>query len=709
MTEAWTPETGSCTTKPTAWTQIDGSAYPYWHSWTINPDGNRKTETRRGATNTTYTYTYPAAGAARPHAVTNVTASGGTTWSRNYTYDNAGNTKTRPTSTGATQTLTFDREGKILSSTDSATTSYIYDADGNRLIRTDPTGKTLYLPGGTEVRYTNTTTIKTATRYYTHAGQTIAIRTGTGLSWIASDHHGTAELTINATTLAVAKRRMLPYGEQRGSTAGTWAAGMDKGFVGGTQDPTGLTHLGAREYDPTIGRFISVDPVMDLTDPQQWNPYTYANNSPVTFSDPSGLLWINDGGGKYVPPSPSVAPSKPAPPTKPTKPTKKSFWGKIGSGMYSGAKRAVVDPLRAAGGQIADGWTSVYNNANAVADGKMSFTDALADAGKTFVTNYVSAIVSVPMGVVGVYEGYAKTIGHIAEGDYEAAAASWTESSIGAVGIAAGARTGFKGGCRHSFAPTTAVLLADGTRRAISDVGVGDLVLATDPETGETTEKPVTDLHKNQDRELTDLTVRTEDGEFTTLHTTQHHPFWSESRRDWVDAAELQPTERLHTSTGEAVTVAKVRNFIDDQTMRDLTVADLHTYYVIAGNAPVLVHNGGGKPFSDRHGNLTDGKHTVSEAAMAPHTTGSFAGKMLPDGTAMPAGKSQFLFRVDASAEALKAARYADANKLWIGNKAKVFVSNGPIGVLGRTGELTSWMTVTRSGRTIHAWPSGAP
>ncbi|WP_443189941.1 polymorphic toxin-type HINT domain-containing protein [Micromonospora sp. CB01531] len=377
--------------------------------------------------------------------------------------------------------------------------------------------------------------------------------------------------------------------------------------------------------------------------------------------------------------------------------------------MYSGAKRAVVDPLRAAGGQIADGWTSVYNNANAVADGKMSFTDALADAGKTFVTNYVSAIVSVPMGVVGVYEGYAKTIGHIAEGDYEAAAASWTESSIGAVGIAAGARTGFKGGCRHSFAPTTAVLLADGTRRAISDVGVGDLVLATDPETGETTEKPVTDLHKNQDRELTDLTVRTEDGEFTTLHTTQHHPFWSESRRDWVDAAELQPTERLHTSTGEAVTVAKVRNFIDDQTMRDLTVADLHTYYVIAGNAPVLVHNGGGKPFSDRHGNLTDGKHTVSEAAMAPHTTGSFAGKMLPDGTAMPAGKSQFLFRVDASAEALKAARYADANKLWIGNKAKVFVSNGPIGVLGRTGELTSWMTVTRSGRTIHAWPSGAP
>lgn len=66
--------------------------------------------------------------------------------------------------------------------------------------------------------------------------------------------------------------------------------GEDGGYIDGTQDPTGLTHLGAREYDPTLGRFISVDPIMDLTDPTQWHGYTYANNNPVTLSDPSGLL-----------------------------------------------------------------------------------------------------------------------------------------------------------------------------------------------------------------------------------------------------------------------------------------------------------------------------------------------------------------------------------------------------------------------------------
>ncbi|MEU2171705.1 colicin D domain-containing protein [Micromonospora chersina] len=294
MTEAWTPEGGSCATKPTAWSQIDGSAFPYWHTWTFNPDGNRKTEVRHGTTNTAYTYSYPAAGSARPHAVTKVTASGSTTWSRDYTYDNAGNTKTRPTTTGATQNLTWDREGHLDTTTGATTSGYIYDADGNRLIRTDATGKTLYLPGGTEIRYTTSGGTKKATRYYNHAGQTIAARTAAGLSWITSDHHGTAELTINASTLAVAKRRMLPYGEQRGNTTGTWAAGMDKGFVGGTQDPTGLTHLGAREYDPFTGKFVSVDPVMDPADPQQWNGYAYSNNSPLTFSDPSGLKACSD-------------------------------------------------------------------------------------------------------------------------------------------------------------------------------------------------------------------------------------------------------------------------------------------------------------------------------------------------------------------------------------------------------------------------------
>lgn len=86
-----------------------------------------------------------------------------------------------------------------------------------------------------------------------------------------------------------------PFGELRGAQPAWWPG--DKGFLGGTQDPSGLTHLGARLYDPALGRFISVDPVMNLADPQQMHGYSYANNNPLTLSDPSGLSpnngWVN--------------------------------------------------------------------------------------------------------------------------------------------------------------------------------------------------------------------------------------------------------------------------------------------------------------------------------------------------------------------------------------------------------------------------------
>jgi hypothetical protein len=45
-----------------------------------------------------------------------------------------------------------------------------------------------------------------------------------------------------------------------------------------------------------LGRFVTVDPQQSLTDPLQWNPYLYANNSPVTKADPTGLMTPPDDG-----------------------------------------------------------------------------------------------------------------------------------------------------------------------------------------------------------------------------------------------------------------------------------------------------------------------------------------------------------------------------------------------------------------------------
>ena len=65
--------------------------------------------------------------------------------------------------------------------------------------------------------------------------------------------------------------------------------GLVDEVVGGISDPTGLTHLGARDYDPGTGRFTTTDPVLVPADPQALNPYAYAANNPTTFADPSGL------------------------------------------------------------------------------------------------------------------------------------------------------------------------------------------------------------------------------------------------------------------------------------------------------------------------------------------------------------------------------------------------------------------------------------
>jgi len=209
-----------------------------------------------------------------------------------------GNTTGRPE-----QTLTWDSEDHLSTLVESTgSTSYLYDADGNRLVRSDPGGKILYLPGQ-EIRYTASTGTRKTTRYYTYAGGVLATRGAAGLTWLSGDHQGTASVAVTATTQAVSVRRFTPYGAPRGPVSGTWPSTMDKGFVGGTQDNTGLTHLGAREYDPALGRFISGDPVFNDKDPQSWQGYAYAGNTPVTASDASGLtscVRIEDRNGPCV-------------------------------------------------------------------------------------------------------------------------------------------------------------------------------------------------------------------------------------------------------------------------------------------------------------------------------------------------------------------------------------------------------------------------
>ncbi|GHJ47650.1 hypothetical protein Cs7R123_49920 [Catellatospora sp. TT07R-123] len=302
LTQAWTPLSGDCGATRTV-SGLGGPA-PYWHSYAYTGSaglaGSRTQETwHESAGDTVRDYTYPTQGGpvgSQPHTVQQVVTDRpgtGNDTTDLFDYDANGNTTLRDPAGPASQQLAWDPEGHLKSVTDGAgTTDYIYDADGNRLISHDPTGATLYLPGGQEVRRTTGQPTK-ATRYYNHLGTIYAVRTAAGLTWQVADHHGTSEVGISATNLAnISRRRSTPFGTDRGTPPATWAG--DKGFVGGTRDNTGLTHLGAREYDPALGMFLSDDPVSDPGDPQQLHGYAYSNNNPTSFSDPSGLYYTED-------------------------------------------------------------------------------------------------------------------------------------------------------------------------------------------------------------------------------------------------------------------------------------------------------------------------------------------------------------------------------------------------------------------------------
>ncbi|TQN32816.1 intein/intein [Haloactinospora alba] len=147
-----------------------------------------------------------------------------------------------------------------------------------------------------------------------------------------------------------------------------------------------------------------------------------------------------------------------------------------------------------------------------------------------------------------------------------------------------------------SFLPATPVLLADGTTVPIDEVERGDTVWAFDPRTGTEGPRQVTDtITSAGTKDLVDVTVRDGQGTSDTLTATAEHPFWAPARAQWIEAAELSPGTWLRTSSGTWAQVSSVdQRSSEDQRVHNLTVADLHTYYVGGARTNTLVHNSGG-------------------------------------------------------------------------------------------------------------------
>ncbi|QMU70625.1 RHS repeat domain-containing protein [Streptacidiphilus sp. P02-A3a] len=293
LTQAWTA-TDSCAATPTAGnssTVGDGiSGGAYWTSWTFDALGNRQTETDHsttGGTDATTDYAYNGNGTNQPQTLTSTT--GGTSGPTNYGYDADGNMTSRTTPSTGTQTLIWSPNGQLtnINGGTAGNSSFVYDASGSLLLEKDPGSTTLYLSGE---QLTLTGTTVTGTRFYDLPGGGTAVRTAAGNNYQFqfSDQHGTNGLALDYTAQNPTWRQFTPYGAPRGTTV-SWAD--NRGFLNAPTDTsTGLTVVGSREYDPTTGRFISLDPLFEATSLQQLNGYSYAEDDPINQSDPTGNM-----------------------------------------------------------------------------------------------------------------------------------------------------------------------------------------------------------------------------------------------------------------------------------------------------------------------------------------------------------------------------------------------------------------------------------
>ncbi|MFV2013760.1 Hint domain-containing protein, partial [Micromonospora sp. LOL_027] len=108
----------------------------------------------------------------------------------------------------------------------------------------------------------------------------------------------------------------------------------------------------------------------------------------------------------------------------------------------------------------------------------------------------------------------------------------------------------------------TAVLMADGSTKRIEDVEVGDYVLATDPETGETAAKPVEAvIASGGEKELVELTVVAEPDDLAVITATDNHPFWLPELAEWVNAVDLEAGQLLQTASGTWMQITAVKRW----------------------------------------------------------------------------------------------------------------------------------------------------
>jgi RHS repeat-associated protein len=127
------------------------------------------------------------------------------------------------------------------------------------------------------------------TKYYYAGSQRVAMRKNGNLNFILTDHLGSTSLVTDANGTVINETKYKAWGELRYSSGTNPTDYTYTGQYSYTDD-FGLMFYNARWYDSSLSRFAQADTIVPLQTQgvQAWDRYAYANNNPVSYTDPTG-------------------------------------------------------------------------------------------------------------------------------------------------------------------------------------------------------------------------------------------------------------------------------------------------------------------------------------------------------------------------------------------------------------------------------------
>lgn len=226
----------------------------------------------------------------------------------NFVYDSRGNQVFADSSSSDSldRTIRYNAESQAYeifkgpSSAPNRMARFWYDPSGNRYKREDTglgivgTRRTIYVGNIEIVSENGTTTYK---RYIGGVLVQDVVGGNPTNRYLFADHIGSVVAVTDQNGVVVEGGGFNAFGERRGNGSATTItanglASTTRGFTGHEMlDGLDVIHMNGRIYDPTLGRFLQPDPVIqDTANPQNWNAYTYVFNNPYRYTDPSGMI-----------------------------------------------------------------------------------------------------------------------------------------------------------------------------------------------------------------------------------------------------------------------------------------------------------------------------------------------------------------------------------------------------------------------------------